>query len=126
MSLLYEVRVREDYPWGTARVGGRMFAKAEATPVPESEMTDEIRNSPLLVVSDALPTDPARTERAMSTDMPPPPAPPDEPPAEVPNDEPPDEPPDEPSDVPSEPGTLEEKLHALAAPPKRKSHRGGK
>lgn len=44
------VRVRADYPWDIAQVGGRRFFKHEATQLHPHELTDEIKNSPLLDV----------------------------------------------------------------------------
>jgi len=46
----YNVRLKPNYRFNTAQVGGREFLKVLPTLVHESEMTDEIRNSPLLDV----------------------------------------------------------------------------
>lgn len=45
--MTYLVRVKGDYRWNNVRVAGRQFGKAP-TPLHESELTDEIRNSPIL------------------------------------------------------------------------------
>lgn len=46
--MYYEVKVREDYRWSTARVGGMLFSKRAATPVSLAAMTNEIMDSALL------------------------------------------------------------------------------
>ncbi len=46
----YSVRVAPGWTWDRAQVAGREFTKAAPVRVNESEMNDEIRKSPLLVV----------------------------------------------------------------------------
>lgn len=49
MATLYNVRVRDDYRWGKARVGGREFTKA-AEVMNEAYVTEEMLASPLLEI----------------------------------------------------------------------------
>lgn len=44
------VRVRADYPWQIAQVGGRRFHKDVPTQLHAHELTDEIKNSALLEI----------------------------------------------------------------------------
>lgn len=44
------VRVRADYPWQIAQVGGRRFHKDTPTQLHPHELTDEIKNSALLEI----------------------------------------------------------------------------
>ncbi len=44
------VRVRADYPWQIAQVGGRRFHKDVPTQLHPHELTDEIKNSALLEI----------------------------------------------------------------------------
>lgn len=48
---MYRVRLREDYRWPTAIVNGREFTKIPIE-LQEVDMTEEIHNSPLLVVEE--------------------------------------------------------------------------
>lgn len=47
---MYSVKVKPDYRHSTATVGGRMFRKSGTVVVVDSDMTDEIKNSPILDV----------------------------------------------------------------------------
>ena len=49
MAKRYNVRVREDYRWGKARVSGREFHKGGEV-MAEGHINDEMRASPLLVI----------------------------------------------------------------------------
>ena len=49
---MYEVRVKDEWQHSTAQVAGRIFSKAGVEYIHEHEMTDEIRNSPVLDVVD--------------------------------------------------------------------------
>lgn len=44
------VRVRADYPWDIAQVGGKRFHKDVPTQLHPHELTDEIKNSALLEI----------------------------------------------------------------------------
>jgi len=55
---MYEVLVSEKYRWDTARVAGRIFSKRGVEYIHEHEMTDEIRNSPLLSVVEVKAAEP--------------------------------------------------------------------
>ena len=44
------MRVRADYPWQIAQVGGRRFHKDAPTQLHPHELTDEIKNSALLEI----------------------------------------------------------------------------
>ena len=46
----YRVRLRENWRWGTVQVAGREFTKA-GVELQEAELTEEIRNSPLLEIT---------------------------------------------------------------------------
>lgn len=48
---MYRVRLREDYRWPTATINGREFTKIPIE-LQETDVTEEIRNSPLLVVEE--------------------------------------------------------------------------
>lgn len=43
-------RVRADYDWDLAQVGGVRFHKTNAVQLAPHELTDEIKNSPLLTI----------------------------------------------------------------------------
>jgi len=49
---MYEVRVREDFRYNHARVAGREFNKGQVEYLSEQQMTAEIRESPLLDMSE--------------------------------------------------------------------------
>jgi len=44
------VRLKEDWRWGAAQVAGREFTKA-GVELPEAELSEEIRESPLLEIT---------------------------------------------------------------------------
>ncbi len=48
----YNVRVTPDCRWKSVQVAGREFVKDTSTRLPESAVTGEIRNSPLLLVEE--------------------------------------------------------------------------
>ena len=57
---MYKILVRADYPWDVAQVAGRRFHKREAVTLHANELTDEIKNSPLLDITPGEPeTEPA-------------------------------------------------------------------
>lgn len=47
----YQVIVAPSYDFSSAQVAGRIFVKSEAIELGEHELNDEIRNSPVLVVT---------------------------------------------------------------------------
>jgi hypothetical protein len=49
MATLYNVRVRPDYRWAKARVGGREFGKASEV-MNAAYLTEEMMTSPLLEI----------------------------------------------------------------------------
>lgn len=53
MAKIYQVTVKQDYRWSDCQVAGRTFSKRAVTNVAEADLTDEIRNSPLLDVTEA-------------------------------------------------------------------------
>lgn len=55
MAKYYRVKVKDDWRWGGARVSGRNFAKSGHVEVSETEMMQEILDSPLLVVEEVEP-----------------------------------------------------------------------
>lgn len=62
----YQVTVRADYPWTTARVGGILFHKTDAVQLTDEQLTDEIRASDLLTIAPLKP--PAPAEEPLSVD----------------------------------------------------------
>lgn len=57
---MYKILVRADYPWDVAQVAGRRFHKRVVTALHANELTDEIKNSPLLDITPGDPeTEPA-------------------------------------------------------------------
>jgi len=62
---MYRVCVNSDYRWAMATVGGRHFTKHAAVEIQESDMTEEIRQSPILdVVEIVLESDPEPEQKA--------------------------------------------------------------
>jgi hypothetical protein len=60
---IYLVTVAADYRWSTVNVGGRSFSKSGVTEVREGDLTDEIRQSPLLKVVEVDPPKRRRSRR---------------------------------------------------------------
>jgi hypothetical protein len=58
----YAIRVKPDYQFNQAQVGGRGFTKAQAVLLNEVEVTDEIRNSSLLVIEPVAEPTPLQVE----------------------------------------------------------------
>ncbi len=50
MPKIYKVTVDPGYRWSVVTVAGRHFSKRTVTEIQEGDMTEEIRNSPLLKV----------------------------------------------------------------------------
>jgi pyruvate/2-oxoglutarate dehydrogenase complex dihydrolipoamide acyltransferase (E2) component len=48
--MIYQVTVKQDYRWKSARISGRVFFQSRPIAVPEARMNDEILNSPILDV----------------------------------------------------------------------------
>ena len=54
MAKVYQVTVKSDYRWSDVQVSSRTFSKRSVTSVAEGDMNDEIRNSPLLDITEAV------------------------------------------------------------------------
>lgn len=67
MAKRYRVRLKEDWRWPTAQVQGREFTK-ESMELQEVEVTEEIRNSPLLVVEEVMRSEDPISEGVQATD----------------------------------------------------------
>lgn len=52
MAKLWKCQVKEDYKFPSARVSGRPFVKSEAVFLNDAQVTDEIKNSPVLDVEE--------------------------------------------------------------------------
>ena len=61
MATLYNVRVRPDYRWGKARVGGREFSKKTEV-MNEAYVTAEMLASPLLEIDPVAESEPEPAE----------------------------------------------------------------
>jgi hypothetical protein len=55
MHTYYRITVKPDYRWANVRVSGRNFSKASIEDLNETEVNEEILNSPLLVVEKVEP-----------------------------------------------------------------------
>lgn len=69
-----DVRVVPDCRWDRVQVGGREFTRFEAVRLGEAELTDEIRNSPLLLVEQVGEPVPPADQPARSAESTPEPA----------------------------------------------------
>lgn len=63
MHIYYRITVKSDYRWANVRVSGRSFSKSSVEELPESEVNDEILNSPLLTV-EVIESEPEKPRRA--------------------------------------------------------------
>jgi len=58
MHTFYRITVKPDCRWNNVRVAGRDFSKSGVETLNEAEVTDEILNSPLLVVDEVVEPEP--------------------------------------------------------------------
>ena len=81
----YLVRVRDNYPWDSAQIGGQRFYKHVPLERAASEVSDEMRSSPILEITETTPASDPVVDAAVApvlNELPDAPAPETEPNAE--------------------------------------------